>query len=101
MKRFFTFLSIFTLLNSLNAQAPAKNTAASSRPLWVGLDFGGTWQTSDMKPQAGIGWGITLSRYSKLDKKDHFIMDGVSVFLMVEVMVIIIIDFMGWMQIPF
>ena len=69
MKRFFTFLSIFTLLNSLNAQAPAKNTAASSRPLWVGLDFGGTWQTSDMKPQAGIGWGITLSRYSKLDKK--------------------------------
>ena len=71
MKRLFTLLILFVAVFQLSAQTPAK-TLGSRRPLWVGLDMGGTWQTSDMKPQGGIGWSFTLSRYSKLDKTGPF-----------------------------
>jgi hypothetical protein len=67
MKRLLTLLILFVAVLQLSAQAPAK-TYGSRRPLWVGLDMGGTWQASDMKAQGGIGWSFTLSRYSKLDK---------------------------------
>ncbi|CAN5879588.1 hypothetical protein BH11BAC7_BH11BAC7_14630 [soil metagenome] len=64
MKRFFTLLLVLAASLNVLAQTPAN----SRRPLWVGLDMGGTWQTSDMKARGGIGWSFTLSRYSKLDK---------------------------------
>lgn len=64
MKRFFTLLLLFASTLNVLAQTPAN----SRRPLWVGLDMGGTWQASDMKGLGGIGWSFTISRYSKLDK---------------------------------
>lgn len=64
MKRYFTILLLFAATLQMFAQTPA----SSRRPLWVGLDMGGTWQASDMKGLGGIGWSFTLSRYSKLDK---------------------------------
>jgi hypothetical protein len=64
MKRLFTLLLLLTATLNVMGQTPAN----SRRPLWVGLDMGGTWQASDMKGLGGIGWSFTLSRYSKLDK---------------------------------
>lgn len=64
MKRLFTLLLLVAATLNVLAQTPAN----SRRPLWVGLDMGGTWQASDMKARGGIGWSFTLSRYSKLDK---------------------------------
>lgn len=64
MKRLLTFLFLLIAAAQLSAQTPV----ADRRPLWVGLDMGGTWQTSDMKPLGGIGWSFTLSRYSRLSK---------------------------------
>src|ERR1044071_7783228 len=64
MKRFFTLLLLVATTLNVMAQTPAN----SRRPLWVGLNMGGTWQASDMKAKGGIGWGVNLSRYSKLDK---------------------------------
>lgn len=64
MKRLLTLLFLLASLLPLAAQKPV----ADRKPLWVGLDMGGTWQTSDMKPIGGIGWSFTLSRYSRLSK---------------------------------
>ncbi len=68
MKRILTLLILFVASAQMFAQAPSTNTTNSRRPLWVGLDMGGTWQASDMKAKGGIGWSFTLARYSKLDK---------------------------------
>jgi large repetitive protein len=65
MKRLLTLLSLLVVTLQLSAQTPS----AERRPLWVGLDLGGTYQTSDMRPQGGIGWSFTLSRYSRLSKE--------------------------------
>ncbi|HEU4719150.1 MAG TPA: hypothetical protein VFU15_15005, partial [Bacteroidia bacterium] len=64
MKRFLTLLFFFSIL----AQGFSQNVALDRRPVWLGLNMGGTFQTSDMKPVAGIGWGATISRYSRLSK---------------------------------
>ncbi|HLG03049.1 MAG TPA: hypothetical protein VI731_05600, partial [Bacteroidia bacterium] len=64
MKRFATLL----ILLAATLQLSSQTSAPERRPLWVGLDLGGTWQTSDMKPLGGIGWSFTLSKYSRLSK---------------------------------
>ncbi len=60
MKRILTLLVLFAAVLQLEAQSPER------RPLWFGLNMGGTWQTSDMKALGGIGWGFTISRYTRI-----------------------------------
>jgi large repetitive protein len=62
MKRIITLLLMIAVSLQMAAQHPGDNF----RPIWVGVDMGGTWQTSDMKAQAGIGWSVHLSRYSRV-----------------------------------
>ncbi len=62
MKRLITLLILLLSISQLNAQ----RDLTERRPVWFGVNMGGTWQTSDMKPQAGIGWGITVARYSRI-----------------------------------
>ena len=62
MKRFITLLIILFSLADINAQ----RNLQEARPVWFGVNMGGTWQTSDMKPLGGIGWGFTVSRYSRV-----------------------------------
>ncbi|HTL80347.1 MAG TPA: hypothetical protein VL651_01510, partial [Bacteroidia bacterium] len=63
MKRILTLLVVLTI----SIQSFSQTSTPMRRPLWVGLDMGGTWQSSDMKAVGGIGWSFTLSRYSRLD----------------------------------
>lgn len=62
MKRLLTLLVV--LLSVL--QVSAQLDLTERRPLWIGVNMGGTWQTSDMKPVGGIGWGMTVSRYTRV-----------------------------------
>jgi len=62
MKRIITLLILLLSIAQLDAQ----RNLAEPRPVWFGVNMGGTWQTSDMKPVAGIGWGFTVARYSRI-----------------------------------
>lgn len=62
MKRLITLLILLLSISQLKAQ----RDLTERRPVWFGVNMGGTWQTSDMKPQAGIGWGFTVARYSRI-----------------------------------
>ncbi|MCK6641914.1 MAG: hypothetical protein L6Q81_17695 [Bacteroidia bacterium] len=62
MKRILTLLVVLLSVLQVNAQ----RDLTERRPLWIGVNMGGTWQTSDMKPVGGIGWGMTVSRYTRV-----------------------------------
>src|ERR1044071_10470478 len=62
MKRLLTLLILVLAVAQLNAQ----RDLTERRPIWFGVTLGGTWQTDDMKPVGGIGWGLTVSRYSRI-----------------------------------
>lgn len=62
MKRILTLLFVVFSVSGLFAQ----RDLSEHRPVWFGVNMGGTWQTSDMKPVGGIGWGFTVSRYSRV-----------------------------------
>jgi large repetitive protein len=62
MKRLLTLLVVLLTVFQVNAQ----RDLTERRPLWIGVNMGGTWQTSDMKPVGGIGWGMTVSRYTRV-----------------------------------
>jgi large repetitive protein len=62
MKRLLTLLVVLLSVLQVNAQ----RDLTERRPLWIGVNMGGTWQTSDMKPVGGIGWGMTVSRYTRV-----------------------------------
>lgn len=62
MKRILTLLIIVLSVAQLSAQ----RNLTEHRPVWFGVNMGGTWQTSDMKPVGGIGWGFTVARYSRI-----------------------------------
>jgi hypothetical protein len=62
MKRILTLLIILFSVADMFAQ----RDLTEHRPVWFGVNMGGTWQTSDMKPVAGIGWGFTVARYSRI-----------------------------------
>lgn len=64
MKRILTLLIVMLTV----AQGYAQRDMSERRPIWFGVNMGGTWQTSDMKPVGGIGWGITVSRYSRVSR---------------------------------
>ena len=64
MKRLLTLLIIFLSVMHSSAQGGYSD----KRPIWFGVNMGGTWQTSDMKPVGGIGWGVTVARYSRMSK---------------------------------
>ncbi len=64
MKRLLTLFILLFSLTEMSAQKPL----ADRRPIWFGVNMGGTWQTSDMKPVGGIGWGITVGRNSRMSK---------------------------------
>lgn len=62
MKRILTLLIIVLSISRMSAQ----RDLTEHRPVWFGVNMGGTWQTSDMKPVGGIGWGFTVARYSRV-----------------------------------
>lgn len=64
MKRLLTLLIILLTVGHMSAQGGYSD----KRPIWFGVNMGGTWQTSDMKPVGGIGWGVTVARYSRMSK---------------------------------
>ncbi len=62
--RLFYSIALFTFLGvQANAQALRERN-----PWWWGVNMGGTFQTSDMKPLGGFGWGITATKYSRMSK---------------------------------
>ena len=62
--RLFYFIALFAFLGmQANAQALIERN-----PWWWGVNMGGTFQTSDMKPLGGFGWGITATKYSRMSK---------------------------------
>ncbi len=62
MKRILTLLLILSSFSTLFAQ----RDLTEHRPVWFGVNMGATWQTSDMKPVGGLGWGFTVARYSRI-----------------------------------
>lgn len=67
MKRTFTFLLAVTtcILMALPSVAQTQPASRMTNPWWWGVNFGATWQTSDMKTIPGFGWGITASKFSR------------------------------------
>ncbi len=63
MKRILTLLSLLVIcLTSLPAQA-------QRNPWWFGAGIGGTFQSSDMAPRAGLAWDINAAKYTRLESK--------------------------------
>src|SRR5687768_8455540 len=62
MKRILTLPTVLLTV----AQGSSQRDMTERRPIWFGASMVGTCQTSDMKPVGGIGWGITVSRYSRI-----------------------------------
>lgn len=70
MKRIFTLALFFFLALTVTGQ-----TDRSNNPLWLGLNFGSSWQSSDIQYDSGIGFGATLGKYSK-PREDRFLFLG-------------------------
>ncbi|MGL4595908.1 MAG: hypothetical protein ACRCYO_00175 [Bacteroidia bacterium] len=63
MKRILTLLSLLVIcLTSIPAQA-------QRNPWWFGAGIGGTFQSSDMAPRAGLAWDINAAKYTRLESK--------------------------------
>ncbi|MCU0432896.1 MAG: hypothetical protein MUC87_05530 [Bacteroidia bacterium] len=62
---------LFTLLMMLLSLTPAvsQNMLAERNPWWWGVDLGGSFQTSDMQPRAGLAWGIQASKFTRVSSK--------------------------------
>lgn len=67
MKRILTHFLLLTALvcSSATAFAQAQPAKSMTNPWWWGVNFGATWQTSDMQTKPGLGWGLTVSSMSR------------------------------------
>jgi len=67
MRRKLTLLLLLLtcILTATPASAQAQPASRLTNPWWFGVNFGATWQTSDMKTVPGFGWGLTLSKMSR------------------------------------
>jgi hypothetical protein len=67
MKRILTHFLLLTALvcSSATAFAQAQPAKSMTNPWWWGVNFGATWQTSDMQTKPGLGWGLTASTMSR------------------------------------
>ncbi|HZX74056.1 MAG TPA: hypothetical protein VFE57_06535, partial [Cyclobacteriaceae bacterium] len=65
------FLFFFGFVENLYGQSTSVAVDSDSR-LWLGLNFGGFWQSGDLRPEAGSGGGLTFDYHVLRNNKSVF-----------------------------